>query len=110
MSRLTFGGGVDMYIHNAFSFTIRQDLIFVSTQCESLFIEIPQSNGKNIVVGIVYKPPEFNTNEFVQLFDSSLAKLNTENKHAFIMGDFNIDLLKHKIHNPSSHCIDCLAV
>ena len=71
-------------------------------------IEITQLNSKNIVVGTVYKPPDFNTNGFVDLFDNLLHRPNMENKHVYIMGDFNIDLLKHNVHNPTSHFVDCL--
>ena len=32
---------------------------------ESLFIEIPIPQNKNIVIGVIYRPPNSNTNEFL---------------------------------------------
>ncbi len=102
------GGGVAMYIHNSFTFINRPDLEIDTAYCDSIFIEIPQVNGKNIVTGVVYKPPDVSVNRFGESFDNLLGKLNMENKHVFLMGDLNIDLLKHNVHNPTSHFVDCL--
>ena len=33
-------------------------------------------------------------------------KINSENKHVYIMGDFNIDLLKTDIHRPIHDYVD----
>ena len=65
--------------------------------------QIPHLHEKNIVIVIVYKPPDININVFVDTFDNIMANINRENKTSFIMGDFDIDLidLKNSTHNPT---------
>ena len=58
---------------------------------ESTFSEIIIPNGKNIIVGCVYKHHTIDPKEFEDLF---LPMLKKETKTVLIAGDFNIDLLK----------------
>ena len=44
--------------------------------------------------GVIYKPPNTNTEEFVVHFSGLLEKLNEENRPTYLSGDYNIDLLK----------------
>ena len=102
------GGGVALYVHNSLSFFLRSDLSMDSDICDSLFLEIPRTREKNIIIGIIYKPPDSNTNVFVDAFDNVMANINRENKTSFIMGDFNIDLLKHSSHNPTLNFVNSI--
>ena len=47
----------------------------------------------------MYKPPSTNLRNFNEAFDSKISPLLKENKLVYIMGDFNIDLLKYSIDN-----------
>ena len=61
------GGGVGLYFSVDLNYKLHNDLNFNNTGCaESLFIEITNSNGKNIVVGVVYRPPNSHVNDFIQ--------------------------------------------
>ena len=51
-------------------------------------------NGKNIIIGVVYKPPKGLICSFNDFMHTILNKISCENKDGYIMGDFNIDLLK----------------
>ena len=93
------GGGVGLYIKDSYSYFERPDLVSDDDLCESVFIEICQSVGKNIVIGTMYKPPSINTHTFNAAFDSKISPLLKENKLVYIMGDFNIDLLKYSVDN-----------
>ncbi|CAH3046112.1 unnamed protein product, partial [Porites lobata] len=42
---------------------------------ETLFVEINIPNGKNIIVGTVYRPPNYNTRDFLDKFNEILAKI-----------------------------------
>ena len=61
---------------------------------ETIFIEIETPVGKNIIVGVIYRPP----NNIIEVFENAmngiLDKIDKENK---IMGDFNIDLLNQSL-------------
>lgn len=91
------GGGVALLVHNYFNVKVRKDIILSDNYCESLFIEIPIPNKKNIIVGIIYRDPNKSVIDFNENFNQCLEHLTLENKHVYIMGDFNINLL-----NPSA--------
>ena len=57
---------------------------------------------KNIEVGVIDKPPNVNSDHFVNAFDILLNDLFSENKSLFIMGDFNIDLLQYNGNNSTT--------
>jgi ASC-1-like (ASCH) protein len=89
------GGGVGIYIANELKYKIRFDLN-TSTEniIESVFIEIITAVGKNIIVGVIYRPPNNKFDSFETKMNQILGKIDKENKLCYLMGDFNIDLLK----------------
>ena len=87
------GGVIAFYIQENLKFKIRHDLSI--TECESLFIEIESLKEKNIIIGLIYRPPNSHIEPFFEDFERCFNALSRENKrlYNFIMGDFNIDLL-----------------
>ena len=85
------GGGVALYIHNHLKIKVRSDLH--TEGAEDLFIEILNDKTKNIIVCIMYRPPNHNIDIFLDNFDRCLDVVSRENKEVYIMGDFNINLL-----------------
>lgn len=73
-------------------------------------------NQKNIIIGIVYRPPDQNIVEFNNYVDKLLNKITgQENKLLFTMGDYNINLLNNDVHElvnllTSYHHILCILV
>jgi hypothetical protein len=61
---------------------------------ESIFIELVTAVGKNIIVGVIYRPPNSKFDSFENKMNQILGKIDQENKICYLMGDFNIDLLK----------------
>ena len=52
------GGGVGLYLSDNYESRIRDDLCFENQEIpESLFLEIQRAHGKNIIVGVIYTPP-----------------------------------------------------
>ena len=47
--------------------------------------------GKNIIIGVIYRPPN---GKFEKPISENLNKMDKENKICYMMGDFNIDLSK----------------
>ena len=78
----------------------------MNTYIESLFIEISIPKNKNIVVGIIYRLPNSNANEFLLNLADLINNPILANKDSFIMGDFNIDLLKHTNSHLSQEFLD----
>jgi len=88
-------GGTLIYIANKLISKPRKDLeIYESMRVESTFSEIIVPNGKNIIIGCIYKHHTIDPKEFSDLFLPVLIKANKEKKPVLIGGDFNIDLLK----------------
>lgn len=70
------GGGVSLYIGEHLNYKERPELAFtVDGSAESLFAEINRTKEKNVIVGIIYRPPDSNLNEFLCDLDQVLGKL-----------------------------------
>lgn len=102
--KLRPGGGVSLYLNKEFHFNYRIDLTCSSEndEIESLFLEIPAcdlSDGRCLIIGCIYKPPDTNIDLFYSNLAHVLDKINQENKIGIILGDFNINLLNTESHS-----------
>ena len=89
------GGGVGLYVSKQLEYKNRNDLTKnIEDIVETKFIEIINSNGKNIIIGVIYRPPNRNFATFESAMNTILEKIDRENKLCYLMGDFNIDLFK----------------
>ena len=86
-------GGVCMYISEKVRYKLRKDLCCANSNYESCFIEIENKNKKNAIIGVIYRA-HTSIDNFVNDIDPVVQKINAEKKLFYIMGDFNIDLLK----------------
>ena len=84
-------GGVGLFIHESLNYTVLEKISNEAFQ--ALWIEISFANNKNIVCGIIYRQHN-SPDQFMSYFEETIEKLTSLNKNVFIMGDFNIDLLK----------------
>ena len=95
-------GGVGLYLKSMIHFIIREDIsVFIPHDCESLFVEIINNNGRNVVVGVVYRPstePHADVDIFASNMEHIMDTIQHENKLGLVMGDMNIDLLKFEMH------------
>ena len=90
------------YIPDKIKYKLRTDLCVANPNFESCFIEI-----KNIVAGVVYCS-HTSIDNFTNDIEPIFKKLNSERKHLYIMGDFNIDLLKADVHRPTHEYLELL--
>ena len=87
------GGGVGLYINQLCHFRERNGLsINVDDIIESQFVEL--TNPNNIIVGVIYRPPNDKLERFKESLSELLQKIDLKKKKCYIMGDFNVDLLK----------------
>ena len=49
---------------------------------------------KNIVVGVIYRPPNTDMNQFNQAWQHLLEYIKRSRKLCYLLGDYNIDLFK----------------
>ena len=103
------GGGVGIYATEKFNYKLRNDLSTnVDDVIESTFIEIIASTGKNIIVGVIYRPPNNKFDTFEIAMNGILNTIDKENKICYRIGDFNIDLLKSESCDYSNRFIEQL--
>jgi len=105
---LSNAGGVAFYIKDNLEFIIRSDISFSMPEFESLWIEIQSPKQSNLLCGIMYRNPNSNNEQFLNYLNSTVEKVNQENKLCLIMGDFNFDLLKIETHPDSENFINSL--
>lgn len=105
------GGGVVLYIRNDYDYVQRADLSvnFQGTDTESIFIELTQSkNGRKIIIGCIYRPPDSDLNNFNNSMASALDRITREGKMCYILGDYNINLFKSETHSSTQDFLNNL--
>ena len=84
-------GGVGMYIDENLKYTIIEKCSNEAFQ--ALWVELHLPKHANIICGVVYR--QHNSPElFQEYFDRTIEKLSASGKQIFLMGDFNINLLR----------------
>ena len=107
--RAVGGASIGLSIGSHLDFKQRTDLNFFNSDIlESIFIEIIRPNLNNIIIGTIYRPPNADAQLSVFKLDELLNKLSKENKTSYLMGDFNIDILKYQQHNFTSDFLDTM--
>jgi hypothetical protein len=96
-----------MYVSEKVKYKLRKDICHATSNFESCFIEIENVNKKNVAIGVVYRA-HTPIDNFVADIDPLFKKLNAENKHIYVMGDFNIDLLKVDSHRPTHEYLELI--
>ena len=90
--RKSKGTGVALYIDNCLNTTVNKTFSSVSANLEVLFVDINLGDNNMQHIGVIYRPPSGNHNEFLNEFKKLLDSMPQYN--VTIMGDFNVDLLK----------------
>src|SRR6218665_156349 len=73
---------------------------------ESSFLRFPLANGSYFITGVIYRPPGHNLEDFNNEWNNLLSALLSKNKDLYIIGDFNVDLLKAHKHNYTNNFLD----
>ena len=104
---IAFMVGVSLFISASISYRILNEISIVNKDIECIFIEI-ELNGGRIHVGIIYRTPDADVRNFCDYLVNILESLKPHNQSCYIMGDYDIDLLKHSTHNPTSEFLDLM--
>ena len=96
-----------MLVSDKMKYILRKDLSHANVNYESCFIEIECKNSKNVVVGVVYRAHTAIDNFIIDI-DPVFKVLNQEKKQFYVMGDFNIDLLKVDSHRPTHDFLELI--
>ncbi|KAI4468010.1 endonuclease-reverse transcriptase [Holotrichia oblita] len=101
--RCARGGGVGVYIKKDLTYK----LIICDSSIEQLWVSI-QLNRKVYAVGIIYRPPQQNYHNFIDVLESTLSEILPRCDSIVLFGDFNIDLNVHDS-LPARSLIDAMA-
>ena len=80
------GGGVSLFVNELLAANERADLNMMSEHLEAVFIEITKNNlgiEKDIVIGVVYRPPNQDVSIFNESINDILQRLKVENKSIY---------------------------
>ena len=98
--------GVALLIREGLTYRERTDIsVFIEGTLESLFVEIVRGEGiKNIIIGVVYRPPGAD----LSVFNNKLKEITNKSRahQIYIMGDFNVDLIKSSSHRQSTEFLE----
>ena len=64
--------------------------------------------NRNIIIGVVYRPPDKDIHVFTTVLYAILKTIQKENCLCYMMGDFNMNLLDVDKHVPSSEFLVCM--
>ena len=84
-------GGAGHFVDQSLNYNVLEKTSNEAFQ--RLWLEISFVNHKNIVCGIIY-PQHNSPYYFLTCLDKTIEKMVSDDKDVYIMGDFNIDLLK----------------
>ena len=101
-------GGTLLYNADHLAYQNRNDLnLYKNNNLESTFIEIANPNKSNIIVRCIYRLDLF---EFIHYYLSLLLeKLAKEQATVFLVGEFNVDLLKYEQYKAANEFRDSLS-
>ena len=100
------GGGVGLYLADNFEFKNRPIWFFITIN--PLFVEVIRPKQKNLIMGVLYRPPKQNLQDFIDGLDSFLVRTSKENKACYLMADWNLDLMNHHEHDKTSEFLDIM--
>ena len=89
------GGGVAAFIKNTldFSATNFKHLNQSSKDIELQWISISLPHSKSILIGNMYRPPQGNVDNFIQVLENAFNELDLSKLELYLMGGINIDML-----------------
>ena len=106
------GGGVAIYIDSMYISKRRTDLDIFNDYCESIFIEIDRelvNMSRNVVIGVIYRVPNTDIASFIKSISYVLDIVKKEKKVCYLLGDYNLDLLKSDSHAMTGEYLDLLS-
>ena len=86
------GGGSLLYVSKKLKIKERKDL--ESNLIETSFVEVSICQSTRIIIGNIYRPPNFSHLSFYDYLEKMLDTLEKEKKTVILGGDFNYNLLE----------------
>ena len=92
------------------NFTVRTDLNINNDILENIFVELADKPAKklNTLIGLIYRPPNTDVELFNIHIGELLSKINNERKICYLMGDFNVDIMKYDAHKATNDFLNSM--
>ena len=101
------GGGVSLYILDGIEYYALNHLSKFETYLECIFVEVLHGQ-KKYIIGVIYRPPNTNMNEFIESISDVIGSIRKLNCPVYLMGDYNMDLLKSNDHKLTGDFLDMM--
>lgn len=98
-------GGVGLFINENYKYRVLERS--TNSSYQALWIEISLPNHKKNICGIVYRQHN-NADQFLDHLSDFLEYFSNHNNNIYLMGDFNIDLLKYENCKYSQILLQCM--
>ena len=89
------GGGVALYVPTQLNYRVLNKVNVMNDLMESVFVGLFFPGRRNVIVGVVYRPPQGNVNLFINEMQTVLSNSIFLQKTVFVMGDYNVNLLQY---------------
>ena len=83
--------GIGLFVNQSLNYNVLEKISNEAFQ--ALWVEFSFVDHKNIICGIIYRQHN-SPDDFLTYLDRTIEKMVSDDKDVYIMGDFNIDLLK----------------
>ena len=100
-------GGVSLFVSEKIVYSEMADYCMVNDYTEFLSVKI-SNKGMVFVIGLVYRPPNSNVVQFTETLNDILTHVS--HMPCYIIGDYNIDLLKHELHQPTETFLEAMYI
>ena len=83
--------------------------IFIPHVFESIFVKVQDNQNKPIIVGVGYRPnsaPRADVDMFISKMVEIQDEISNENDIAYLMGDYNINVLNFVTHQKANDFVD----
>src|SRR6218665_1272701 len=101
-------GGVGLFLNE----DVISNFVIKSFPVEDVLMEIlfiqTIVDGKTIIIGVIYKPPNMDLSSFNIAFGNLLTALALERKPCYLLGYFNVNLLKIGKHRETENFVNLL--
>lgn len=97
------GGGVGAYVRTLHSCSIISLDFDIPELIDCLFLKITVER-KQYAVSVVYRPPKFNLNQFVELMDDAFSVICGSFSNVIGLGDYNVNFLQTQ--NVVTECLE----
>ena len=103
------GGGMAILLQNGINFQHRKDIeVFKEKLVESIVVEVVSKDGKKIIMGSMYRPPNTDLTKFRTTVNALTSKSIEEKKELIVGMDHNLDVLKCGLHRQTQLFFDDL--